>query len=336
MSAYKLSIIIPCHNSSSTIGKLLDSIIKNNLEKDTYEVIVVDDNSTDNFMDIVNTYNDRLNIVYYKTNTTVHCPGNTRQVGLENAKGEWITFIDHDDYFQPNVFKKVFKVIEDCQVSTVVCTSFYSILKDNKKQIYNNDNNIPWLHGKFYNHQMLLDGNINFKKDLVTHEDVYFNNLLEVYMHVNNKRMYKEYNLITYNWVQRIDSLSHYREGDMTYVDLNLKDYIFAYSDPFFKLSNFYKDYKVENILHAFLLFYFIFQQGIYRLGYQYSVKNFHVMKEYMHKICYELNMTAHEILIYLYDDAKYYHNLKGHVFADIDFPFIENQSLRDFVNSLK
>ena len=178
MNKYKLSIIIPCYNSSNTIGRLLDSILNNNLEKEIYEVIIVDDNSTDNFMDIVKPYEDKMNITYYKTITDVHCPGNTRQVGLDNSNGEWITFIDHDDYFQPNVLNRVFKQLD--VKDTVVCTSFFGIVGA-KKQKYGDVDNLQWLHGKFYNHKMLVDGNIHFMKDLKTHEDVYFNNKVNMY-----------------------------------------------------------------------------------------------------------------------------------------------------------
>ena len=56
----KLSIIVPCFNCSKTIGRLLDSIVNNDLEKDEYEVIIVDDKSTDGFLDIVKTYEDKI------------------------------------------------------------------------------------------------------------------------------------------------------------------------------------------------------------------------------------------------------------------------------------
>ena len=49
----KLSIVIPCYNCESTIGRLLDSILANDLHKDLYEVIVCNDKSTDNFLDIL-------------------------------------------------------------------------------------------------------------------------------------------------------------------------------------------------------------------------------------------------------------------------------------------
>ena len=109
----KLSIVIPCYNCESTIGRLLDSILANDLHKDLYEVIICNDKSTDNFLDIVKTYEDKMNIVYCETTREFHCPGNTRQAALPYIKGDWFTFIDNDDMFEPDAFKAVFKYIKE-------------------------------------------------------------------------------------------------------------------------------------------------------------------------------------------------------------------------------
>ena len=57
----------------------MDSILDNKLNKEEYEVIICDDKSTDNFLSIVKTYEDKMNIIYCTTTREVHCPGNTRQ-----------------------------------------------------------------------------------------------------------------------------------------------------------------------------------------------------------------------------------------------------------------
>lgn len=331
---HRLSIIIPCYNSSQTIGKVLDSILNNNLEKDIYEVIIADDNSTDNFMDIVNTYNDRMNIVYCKTDTEVHCPGNTRETGLNIAKGEWITFIDHDDYFQPNIFNRVLKNIDDKKLDTVFCTSFYGIT-GSKKHLYDNIDNTPWLHGKFYNHKMLLDGNIHFMKDLKTHEDVYFNNKIEMYLLINKRKMWFNFKIITYNWVQRKESLSHQVENGMTYMDNNFKDYILATFEPLFDIPNMYIEFKKEYTMKHFLMFYFTFQQGYYRFGDKYANINFDAMRRLKERIYKELRISSVELLDFIYANPEYYNALKLKVFTNIDCPFIEQQSFRDFVLSI-
>ena len=85
-----LSVIIPCHNCRNSIGELLDSLIQQ-VNPPRFEVIIQDDNSTDGFMEIVNGYKIYLDIKYFKNKQReVHCPGNTRNDGLDNAKGKWV------------------------------------------------------------------------------------------------------------------------------------------------------------------------------------------------------------------------------------------------------
>ena len=101
----KLSIIIPCYNCSTTISRLLESILANGLDKNDYEVIIVDDNSTDGFLNVVSEYESKMDIVYAQTVRDVHCPGNTREIGLGYVQGEWFMFADNDDMFEPTAFK---------------------------------------------------------------------------------------------------------------------------------------------------------------------------------------------------------------------------------------
>jgi glycosyltransferase involved in cell wall biosynthesis len=149
----KLSIIVPCYNCSKTIGRLLDSIVNNDLEKEEYEVIIVDDKSTDGFLDIVKTYEDKMNIIYCTTTRDVHCPGNTRQAALPYIHGEWFTFIDNDDMFEPYAFKTVFNYIEEKNIQYTLCTEFREFYYEEDKygREIRGDETDTWLHGKFFN-----------------------------------------------------------------------------------------------------------------------------------------------------------------------------------------
>ena len=91
-----LSIIIPLYNCEKYINQCLDSIILQDLEKNNYEVIIIDDGSTDNSFTIAKAYSDRNdNIrVVKQENQGVAC---TRNNAIEIASGKYIAFVDADD-----------------------------------------------------------------------------------------------------------------------------------------------------------------------------------------------------------------------------------------------
>ncbi len=93
-----VSVIIPNYNSERTIRKCLDSI-KFQSYVDV-EIIIIDDNSTDNCIEIINEFSD-LNIVLIR-NSHNFGPGYCRNVGLKMASGNYIAFLDSDDYWRYN------------------------------------------------------------------------------------------------------------------------------------------------------------------------------------------------------------------------------------------
>lgn len=107
----RFSIIIPNYNKSNYIKECLDSIFNQTIDKSKYEVIFVDDGSTDNSLEIVKNYDIKL----FRTNRKM--AGGARNKGIENAIGEYILFLDSDDYFYSNdVLEKLDNHItdEDC------------------------------------------------------------------------------------------------------------------------------------------------------------------------------------------------------------------------------
>ena len=97
----KVSIIITAYNSETTISKCIDSVIKQTMQD--FELIVVNDGSTDNTELEVIKHRAELGSklkYYYKENTGV---ADTRNYGLERATGDYITYIDSDDYIDTNL-----------------------------------------------------------------------------------------------------------------------------------------------------------------------------------------------------------------------------------------
>ena len=112
-----LSIIIPCYNVEKSVKKTLDSWTMQDF--DDYEIIAVDDGSTDGTRDVI--YNckaciDRIRIIEQKNEGV----SSARNNGLRNAKGDYIMFLDADDYVTSDFFENIIPVIKDNHKSVVV------------------------------------------------------------------------------------------------------------------------------------------------------------------------------------------------------------------------
>ena len=111
--AISFSIIIPVYNKGKYIAACIDSILKQSYRD--FEVIVVNDGSQDNSLEILNTYNDsRIRIFSFKN----HGVSTARNIGIANSRNEYITFVDADDYLQYNYLELFATDIEtsDCDV----------------------------------------------------------------------------------------------------------------------------------------------------------------------------------------------------------------------------
>ena len=92
-----VSVIIPTYNRARDLKEAVDSVLRQTYQN--IEIIVVDDGSTDETHEIMNSFTDQR-IKYIKKKNERH-PGKTRNVGLQAAKGEYIAFLDDDDLWLP-------------------------------------------------------------------------------------------------------------------------------------------------------------------------------------------------------------------------------------------
>ena len=103
----RFSIIIPNYNKGIYISECLDSVVNQTLKN--IEIIFIDDGSTDNSLEIVKQYN---NIKILETNRLQ--AGGARNLGIKHATGEYIIFLDSDDYLTDNtVLEKLSNLIKD-------------------------------------------------------------------------------------------------------------------------------------------------------------------------------------------------------------------------------
>ena len=108
----KLSIIVPVYNVGDYLAKCLDSLLAQDLSHSEYEVIVVNDGSTDNSGSIAQKYADKYaNITLI--NQTNQGLSEARNAGLTNAKGEYIQFVDSDDYLEENVLGGLMRQVQE-------------------------------------------------------------------------------------------------------------------------------------------------------------------------------------------------------------------------------
>lgn len=98
-----VSVIIPAYNGASYIGEAIDSVLAQTYNN--YEIIVVDDGSTDNTSQIVRAYGDRVHYIYQENQGVAV----SRNQGIRASQGEYIAFLDQDDLFFPNkLFEQLF------------------------------------------------------------------------------------------------------------------------------------------------------------------------------------------------------------------------------------
>lgn len=115
----KFSIITPQYNSSDLMDKYFSSM-ENQSYKD-FELIIVDDCSIDGSYDKLKEYvaHSSLDIKLLKTDCNAG-PGNARNVGIENAAGDWITFVDNDDWVEERFLETINNVIEHENAKCVI------------------------------------------------------------------------------------------------------------------------------------------------------------------------------------------------------------------------
>lgn len=100
-----ISFIIPTYNAEKTIQNTINSILKQSETSLEYEIIVVDDGSTDNTKKLIQELESNEKIKYYsKENSGV---ADTRNFGVQKSNGEYIIFVDSDDYVSQNLLKDI-------------------------------------------------------------------------------------------------------------------------------------------------------------------------------------------------------------------------------------
>ena len=200
-----IDVIIPAYNAHETIIRTLASIAMQ-LNRKEVQVTIVNDGGRD-YHELVNTFSNILNIkeISYDENRG---PGYARQFGLDNTKGDYVTFIDADDTFMDALsLINLSKPLKDTDAKMVV-SPFAEVSKDNQYNVI--QPNFVWVFGKMYRRTFLDEHHIQFT-DSRANEDVGFNKICSLLA----PEKITAINMITYLW--HFNQASITRRGQSEY-----------------------------------------------------------------------------------------------------------------------
>lgn len=137
---YKFSFVLPCYNIGRYVAGCLNSLYAQDLPEDAYEVICVNDCSTDNTREVILSYaakHANLTLIDHTENLTA---GGARNTGIEAAKGEYIWFVDPDDAIKPDCLRELYAKARETGVDILFFN--YDDADENLK-VYREDKTYP-------------------------------------------------------------------------------------------------------------------------------------------------------------------------------------------------
>lgn len=218
MEDIKLSIIVPVYNCELTIERCIDSILKSKFNK--FEILIINDASKDNSKNVIEykyLNNDRIKVINLKQNRGVSF---CRNLGIKNAKGKYITFVDADDYITDSMYSNMMNIIYKNDVECCIC-DYSEVFSDGRiqksKYRYENiklnreeaikrylvDGISPAIWDKIFKAD-ILKKYVKFNEDLKVGEDILF--CLDFFYRVENIYLLNE---INYFYIQQEQSVMH-------------------------------------------------------------------------------------------------------------------------------
>ena len=127
---YKISIITPVYNAGKFLNECIESVINQTIGFENIQHILINDGSTDNSKEIIEHFCKKYrNIEGYHLEESHSIGGFARNIGLEHAKGEYLMFLDSDDYIAKDACEKMYKTITENKVDIV--TANYTCMYEN-------------------------------------------------------------------------------------------------------------------------------------------------------------------------------------------------------------
>lgn len=237
----KVSVIVPVYNTEKYLKRCLDSLVNQTLSD--IEILIVNDGSTDNSQEIINSYKLRFPdkiITYTKPNGGL---SDARNYAIPFTNGEYISFIDSDDYIELNMFEEMYNKAKSKDLDLLECNFIWEYPLTNKYDIgkpYTNKEDF-FIFGrvmacnKLFKSYIIKNHNIKFPLGL-KYEDIEFFYKLIPYI--------KKCDLINnyfYHYTQRENSIVNNQNNNTSNI-FNILNNIIV----FYKQNNLYQKYYLE------------------------------------------------------------------------------------------
>ncbi len=118
--AYEISVVIPVYNVEKYIRQCLDSVVNQSLGIENIEVIIVNDATPDNSMEIVNSYAEKYPSIKVINNKSNMGLGQSRNIGLSNVTSDFVAFMDSDDFISLNAFEDSINKLKKSQADLLI------------------------------------------------------------------------------------------------------------------------------------------------------------------------------------------------------------------------
>ena len=324
------SIIIPTYNPKQFLPRLLNSIETNECQKDI-EVIIADDCSTESFDDILEIFSN-LNIKVITNNKHTGFPRDGKQNGLDTAQGDWVCFIDQDDYFEDYAFDRIKDAIDELQAKYCIMSMIFDHRAAN---VILHNYNSGLTHGKLFERKFLKQYNIKYA-NVTYSEDICFTCKV-AHVIIANALEYTILNEPFYHWIKHEDSLSHINNyllfgilDQIIFLTELSYEYLFQYKNNKNKCSAFIS-YFLSNYFRTF--FYeqskIIFQNELYEIE---KKKWEDVLNKYLLKFKASFNFSNQDIINYIKTNLiTSYNNIRNEQWKSM--PFIETMTFEQWFN---
>ncbi len=238
-----VSIVVPIYNVDKYLTKCLDSLVNQTLKD--IEIILVNDGSTDNSGKIAKEYSEKYKNVYYfeKNNGGL---SDARNYGMKHAKGDYIAFIDSDDYAELDTYELMYKKALNENLDYVECNFVWEYPNDlsknridiikpysNKKEMLKNVRVVAW--NKLIRKEIIDKNKLEFPFGL-HYEDIEFT--YKLIPHLNS---YSFINETCIHYMQRNNSIANV-QNKRTEEIFEIFDHIFSY----YKENDIYQEYLDE------------------------------------------------------------------------------------------
>lgn len=332
------TIIIPTYNSKK-ITRGLQSIESQTI-RDSIEVIFVDDNSTDkSYIKEIENYNFNYKIIYNEKSLG---PGGARQVGLNEAQGIWVTFLDHDDEFTgPQCFEQIKNFLEQshCKflldTNIIVAEDYDYFITENYRIIMTPN----WVHGKFFNREKIKEYGMYFHPELQSCEDTFFCGLATS-IGINEAQInddetyYMQFEMTTYVWYLWQDSTSHKSYDEMHYFEYHFNDYLRAIFEGLEIVNQKYQNSQMYQIRFcSFISSIHLFNEKFLH-EHRYDKQENQIEKyamPYLSRILKEKNIDKKYIIDFIYENPLIYTQL--YIDYVYEYPFCIKETLEQFMD---